>query len=92
MTTLPKLIALPTQSKYGSAHIFVLPEHYGVFDATAPGMSPEKSLDRAKRLVSAVEMLRDGAMQFSRLTGPALETYARTFAALARETVGDSNA
>lgn len=39
--------------------------------------------DPAKEIASLRGMLADAALQLARLTGPALETYARTFAALA---------
>ena len=47
----------------------------------------------AKLITSAptmLNLLNDGAFQLARLTGPDLETYARTFAALAREQVNKS--
>jgi len=50
------------------------------------GLTPEWR-ENARLIAAAPElfvMIKDGAFQFSRLSGENLETYARTFSALAR--------
>jgi hypothetical protein len=55
---LGKLVASKTQSEFGGAGVFVLPEYYSVFDATAPQMTAERSLKRAQLLAAAPELLQ----------------------------------
>lgn len=51
---MPEVIASETQSEFGSAHLFTKSLMYGLFDATAPGMTPELSLARAKYAAKAI--------------------------------------
>ncbi len=53
-TPFPKVYGSATQSKHGSASLFTADASYNPFDATAPGMTPELALERAKYAADAI--------------------------------------
>jgi hypothetical protein len=52
--TFPKVYAARTQSKHGGAGLFTVDGSYGPFDATAPGMSKERAMQRAEYAAKAI--------------------------------------
>lgn len=53
----PEFYAAPTHSPFNSAAVFTKRGSYGALDSTAPGMSPEESLRRARIFAASPELL-----------------------------------
>jgi len=77
----------PTKSEYGSWSVWATPLLYNIFYGSAPGINSEANARFAAPSIEMLGMLKDAALQLSRLTGEQLEHYARTFATLASEII-----